>query len=168
MNAMLALLFAALAHSPAQAATPAATASTPASPALTADVLTRYDAVRGALVSDKLPDLVLAARALAAAAPDDGVLAASATSLGAAPDLATARVAFGELSRLLVLRAASTTPPLKVIAYYCPMFDGGFAWWLQPKAGIANPYMGQSMPTCGEELSLKAAQKAALLTASSP
>lgn len=123
------------------------------------DFLTRYDTIRVALVADKLDDAEVAARGLATATAADPTLADPATRLGAAPDAKTARIAFGDLSRALVLELASGGP--KVWVYHCPMWSSGFAWWVQPKAGIANPYMGTSMPECGEEMSLKAAAKAA-------
>ncbi len=143
--------------SPAQAAEPVGAS---VSVAVAPDLLTRYDAIRVALVNDKLDGVTSGARELAAASPGDPSLAAAASALAAAPDLATARVTFGEISRLLVLRFSATTPTPKGVVYFCPMFQG-YAWWIQPKSGIANPYMGQSMPECGEEKSLKAAAKAA-------
>jgi hypothetical protein len=36
-----------------------------------------------------------------------------------------------------------------------------YPYWLQPAAGIANPYMGTSMPRCGEGASFTAAVKKA-------
>jgi DNA-binding GntR family transcriptional regulator len=101
-----------------------------------------------------------AAARLAAAHPDDPALLAAAQAVTAAADSTTARQAFSELSRLLVLRLATTSGAPRVLAYHCPMWEG-YAWWIQLKPGISNPYMGQSMPTCGEETSLKAAIKAA-------
>lgn len=127
---------------------------------LAPDALTRYDAVRTALVDDKLDAVLTAARELATSAAGDTALAESATAVATAQDLGSARIAFGGLSRLLIARVASTSPVPKVVVYHCSMFEH-FAWWIQLKTGIANPYMGQAMPECGEEKSLKSAVKAA-------
>lgn len=161
---MIPLLLAFLQVSPVMAAPIAPEA---ASAAVAPDTLGRYDAIRAALVVDDLPGTKSAASGLAAAAPGDPTLAAAASALGSANDLAAARSAFGELSRLLVTRIAAGHPPPKVFAYHCPMFPG-YARWIQSKAGIANPYMGQAMPDCGEEMSLKAAAKEATKAAISP
>lgn len=139
----------------------AADAATDATPvALTAEVLADYDVVRTALLKDDLAGAVAGARALVARSPADAALVTAAAAVGAAPDLLSARNAFGALSQLLIRRLAAGSGP-KVVTYHCPMFETGFAWWIQPKAGIGNPYMGQSMPSCGEEVSVKAAVKAA-------
>jgi hypothetical protein len=50
--------------------------------------------------------------------------------------------------------------PDGVRAFRCPMTEA-WPYWLQATAGIANPYMGTSMPACGEGTSFKAALKAA-------
>ena len=150
MLPMLALALQAYGAAPEQV--PASSAA--AMPA--ADALARYDAIRLALCDDRLDLAKVAAGALAS----DAGLAGPAVALGAAADVAAARVAFGELSRALVLRLASTASAPRVAVYHCPMWKG-YAWWIQPKAGISNPYMGHAMPECGEEMSLKAAAKAA-------
>jgi hypothetical protein len=149
MLPMIAL--AVLAHAEAPAPVPAsAAANLPV-----AEALARYDAIRLALCEDRLEE----ARSAAGGLSSDGGLAAPAAALVAAADMNAARAAFAELSRALVLRLASGPAP-KVSVYHCPMWEG-YAWWVQRKAGIANPYMGHAMPECGEELSLKAAVKAA-------
>lgn len=117
-----------------------------------------YDRLRIALVADLNAESVAAAQALAAS--PDPEIAAIAGTIAAAPDLPGRRKAFGDLSRILVLRLEAGDLPGKVLVYYCPM-AAGYGYWLQPKAGIANPYMGQSMPGCGNETALKAAVKAA-------
>lgn len=155
------LILLCLATAPVQAASPApAPASASASPAVTSALLAQYDVLRLALLADKLDASVAAAREIVSASAGDSALLTAATAVSAASDLATARTAFGELSRLLIQRLSSTSPAPKALVYYCPMF-AGFPYWLQPKAGLANPYMGQSMPACGEETSLKVALKAA-------
>ena len=132
----------------------------PSSVAVSPDLVARYEVVRLALVQDKLDESHTAARELAAANAADQPVVTAANAVAASPDLTAARVAFGELSRVLIPRVASTSPAPKVLVYHCPMFQG-YAWWFQSKAGIANPYMGIAMPACGSETSVKAAVKAA-------
>lgn len=117
----------------------------------------RYDTVRVALVEDRLDDARAAAAELAKA---DSGLAPHADAVAGAADAAAARSAFAELSRALVVRLSADASAPKVLAYHCPM-AAGYAYWIQSKAGIGNPYMGTSMPACGEERALKAAAKAA-------
>lgn len=123
---------------------------------LSAVAIQSYDVLRAELVEDDDAGATQAARALAATAP---ALTTSATAVADAPDLPAKRVAFGELSRALVLGLGSA-PATKLWAYRCPMVTG-YAYWLQTAPGLANPYMGQAMPACGEGVGLKAAIKAA-------
>jgi hypothetical protein len=131
----------------------------------TAELITRYiagyEAVRIALRNDQLSGAQSAAQQLVALTPGDTPMITAAAAITAATELHSARVGFGALSQVLIARLGSATAAPKVWAYFCPMFDG-FAWWIQAKPGIANPYMGESMPACGEETSLKAATKAAV------
>jgi len=133
------------------AAAPAATAG------ISDDLLARYDAVRAALVLDDLAGARAAALALGESVPTDAPVVSAVAGIAAGPDLATARTAFSGLTAALVPRLAATSR--KVLVYYCPMFTG-YAYWLQARPGLANPYMGQSMPACGEERSGKAAARA--------
>lgn len=121
--------------------------------------LTGYDTLRLALVADDSAAATAAAQAMATSADGDAALAAAASRVVSAKDVAGMRTAFSELSRLVIQRLSGAGSP-RVLAYHCPMY-AGFAYWVQPKAGIANPYMGRAMPECGEEVSLKAAVKAA-------
>ncbi len=74
----------------------------------------------------------------------------SAQRLHQAVDLASARLAFGEVSESLVatmvdnesLRHGRTL-------FSCPMVYDGFAKWVQPSSALDNPYMGLSMALCG-------------------
>lgn len=138
-------------------------------PALAAlgNALTAYEEVRAALAADRLEPVAPAARVAAeqirAAA---GALAGSpapiidcvkqaadnAGALAKAGSLEEARARFGELSRFLVA-LASADPRLQVgwHLFRCPMAKG-FNVWLQRPPAIENPYMGQSMATCGSEL----------------
>lgn len=66
-------------------------------------------------------------------------------ALAAAADLESARTAFYELTKNLVLYRELMTGDKPAVAY-CPMAKKS---WLQPKGEIGNPYHGQSMPKCG-------------------
>lgn len=140
-----------------------ATDRPPATPAAVAPDRARwlagYDTLRLALVGDDSAAAAAAAQAMATAADGDAELAAAASRVASASDVAGMRTAFSVLSRLAIQRLSRARSP-RVLVYHCPMY-AGFAYWVQPKAGIANPYMGRAMPECGEEVSLKSAVKAA-------
>lgn len=142
-----------LAALPARAGEPVWTSVTP-------ELIAHYDAVRIALRNDQLPGARSAAQALSALQPGDTPVVTAAATITAATELHSARLGFGALSQVLIARLGSASGAPKVWAYFCPMFDG-FSWWVQVKPGISNPYMGEAMPACGEETSVKAAVKAA-------
>jgi hypothetical protein len=131
-----------------------------------------YEAIRQALLHDTLDGVPTEARGIEQAVTDlqkrfgtsaAGVtgdkagecqrllpeIASAAHKLAEAKDLATARTAFGELSKPMVRyrEMVSGTRPEVV---YCPMAK---KQWLQPAGTIGNPYLGQKMPTCGEIVS---------------
>ena len=117
--------------------------------------------MRVALVADRLPEAAAAARTLAEQArPSDPALADLAAAVAAAPELPAMRLAYGEFSRTLIQRLGTTGVPKGVFVYRCPMVTT-YAFWLQTTSGLANPYMGTAMPTCGEGVSFKAALAAA-------
>lgn len=118
-----------------------------------------YEAVRVALVADQQAAAAAAATALAGQLSEPAA-AQAANAVAAATSLDAMRLAFGELSRAYVLHLDGTQ---KVYAYFCPM-TAAWGYWLQPAAGIGNPYMGQSMPKCGEGVALRVATKAAATT----
>jgi hypothetical protein len=120
--------------------------------------LASYEAVRVPLAQDRLDDARSGATALASTA--DPPVAAAAREVAASTDVAHARLAFGNLSRAVVIALDAGGVPDGVKAYRCPMTDA-WPFWLQASAGMANPYMGTAMPTCGEGTSFKAAVKAA-------
>jgi hypothetical protein len=128
------------------------------SPTDASSVLAAYDAIRVPLVADQMPAAADAARALAAAAPTPDLAAASLHVANAA-DLTAMRLAYADLSRKLVL-AFAASPPKDLRVYRCPMAPA-YPYWLQDEAGLQNPYMGTSMPGCGEGTTLKEAVKAA-------
>ncbi len=77
----------------------------------------------------------------------DGQLQQIALEGADAADLKAVRAAFKEFSDHLV---AGELPEGFIVAF-CPMADDGKgASWIQPDGVIANPYLGRSMPTCGE------------------
>jgi hypothetical protein len=119
-----------------------------------------YDALRTALALDQFDRSTAAAVELAADLSIDAEMRAAVQAVADAPDLASRRNAFGSLSRTVVLHLASAPDAPKVVVYRCAMFQG-FPFLVQLKNGLVNPYMGQEMPGCGEQVSLKAAVKVA-------
>lgn len=113
-------------------------------------LLLAYDDVRVALVADRFDD---AKREAADLFTSDVAPAARAFVASDDP-----HAAFGELSRALVAYYAAHGVPDGVHAFHCPM-TSAWQYWLQPSGGIGNPYMGVSMPTCGEAVSFAAAAK---------
>jgi hypothetical protein len=157
----LLLVLGAIASAPAaSAADPTASDEIAAAAVPAVNWLPTYEAVRAALASDSAEGAATAASSLQALAEEDPALSAAAGKVGSATGLDAQREAFGALSALLIGRLAADPEPPKIFAYYCPMFEG-FAYWVQPKPGLENPYMGTAMPTCGEQVSLKRAAKAA-------
>jgi hypothetical protein len=80
--------------------------------------------------------------------------------VASASDPDAVRLAFGELSRAVVVVLAAEGVPSGTKVYRCPMVEG-WPFWLQKSPGIVNPYMGLRMPSCGEGTSFGAAAKAA-------
>ncbi len=77
----------------------------------------------------------------------------SATDAARAGALAATRVAFGELSQQLatLLRVFGNPSDATLRLAHCPMaLSGNGADWIQRSEAIENPYMGASMPSCGE------------------
>ncbi len=123
-----------------------------------------YEEVRAELAADRLEGVPAAASRLAGAlrrafeggaglaGPIPGVIeetARAAGSMAAAEDLAAARAAFGDVSRLLLLLGDSD-PRLTEgrHVFSCPMATT-FDRWIQPAEALGNPYMGSAMLTCG-------------------
>lgn len=66
-------------------------------------------------------------------------------------DVQTQRTAFADLS-IAMIATVKNYGPLETTLYqqHCPMANGSRgADWLSDSQNIANPYLGQSMPTCG-------------------
>ncbi len=124
------------------------------------EALTGYDQLRAALVADDDAGSAAAATALAGTAGVDKAIADAGAAVAAAQGISARRLAFGELSKVVIVQLSTQSSPPKSFAYHCPMATG-FQYWVQASMGISNPYMGQSMPACGSEVSLKKAAKAA-------
>lgn len=118
-----------------------------------------YDKIRLALIDDSLDGVAEEAAALgeAARASAGGREAAEvrellpevagvAAELAESAELAAAREAFYELSKVLV-RYRSQVAGERPAVVYCAMAGKS---WLQPSGAIGNPYLGPSMQVCGE------------------
>ena len=127
-------------------------ASLQASEALKA-IVGSYLEIHAQLATDKVDGIKAPAAALVARAETLGeagaAMAKAAKTVGDAPDLATARDAFGALSDAVV--AAAKAEGWKdlgdVKLAYCPMARRS---WLQKDEKIRNPYYGKTMLECGE------------------
>ena len=102
-----------------------------------------YESVSAALVADDLA--VAQAKAAELVGRSDSVeLDAAASAVKNAQNIFEARKAFAGLSALVITAVKGEE------GYYvmqCPMFDNGI--WVQDTDALQNPYMGQSMPSCG-------------------
>lgn len=117
-------------------------------------VFDNYVKVHASLVQDSLEGVPSAATAMVKAIQGDAMkllspeVAAQAKALAQAKDLATARAAFKPLSESLIKHLKDQKVPLGTYhEAYCPMAK---ASWLQTGTTVLNPYMGKSMPHCGQ------------------
>jgi hypothetical protein len=117
-------------------------------------VLDHYLQIQTELVKDSFKGVDEHATAIAKAVTADrmkmlpSVVAKQAESLAKAKDLRAAREAFKPLSGSLVKYLADNKAGQGTYhEAYCPMAK---ATWLQTGKAIRNPYMGKSMPSCGE------------------
>ena len=136
------------------------------------DLLSSYEAIRLSLLEDRWDGADQAAvvhgaleqltadgfdPAAAGVAPENAAKAVelltemkpAGEALAGAEDLDSARAAFYELTKNLVLYRELMSGDKPAVAY-CPMAKKS---WLQPKGEIGNPYHGQSMPKCGRIVS---------------
>lgn len=120
----------------------AASAQAATSPA---SLLPLYGNVCSALAADNCPAAQTAARHLAAQAAQahQPKLAAAATAVGQAHNLAAARQAFRTLSTDAIALARQQKG---YFILHCPMAN---ADWVQTTRTVANPYLGKKMPNCG-------------------
>ena len=107
-----------------------------------------YEPVRAALADDSFAEAKKQAAALATVAKeakrDD--IAATAGAIANASSIADARAAFSTLSDAMIAYRKQAKAGTPAVAY-CSMEK---KYWLQSKGEISNPYLGKSMPTCGE------------------
>jgi Cu(I)/Ag(I) efflux system membrane fusion protein len=138
-------------------------------------VLKAYFALSDALAKDAVQPVPERARALAEAAgalakraegEDKAELArtaervkgaAEASPLRLASDLGEARRGFGQVSKaltgLLADQGGAAMLGEDLFAFECPMAGKfGYKRWLQGTAEMENPYMGQKMLKCGQQL----------------
>ena len=118
--------------------------------------MVQYENVRAALAADNLPAAQKAAGAIVATAiaqhPGEAAPAKHLDYIGAAKDIATAtsldkaREAFVALSKR-ALHLADRQKGYFVV--HCKMFPKGQGDWVQTSPKVSNPYLGQSMSTCG-------------------
>ena len=134
-------------------------------------VLSDYLAIQSALTKDSLEESISSANALAASAPAlanttidnpdasfqlkslSNQLSATSESAAKTDSLAQFRVNFKASSELMKYLVTSFGDGLDSPLYtaHCPMaFNNAGADWLQTTEDIANPYLGVSMPGCGE------------------
>lgn len=112
-----------------------------------------YLQIQVSLADDRLDGVAVAAKALSAEAQKLGAeakpVAANATKLASAKDIAAARTVFGDLSDAMMSYAKATgaTFGRDINVAFCPMVRKS---WLQKGETITNPYYGKSMLTCGE------------------
>ncbi len=127
------------------------------SPALTPAVNSVYDhylKIQSELAQDSLKGIAENANAIAQAVRADNQkalpagVASQAGALAKAADVNSAREAFKPLSQSLIKYLAEhKVHSDSFTEVYCSMAD---ASWLQSDTKVHNPYLGKSMPGCGE------------------
>lgn len=117
-------------------------------------VLAEYGKISDALAKDSVQGIGEHARAIAKAIRDDKGRTLSLSAADRAEKLANAknlkatREAFRSLSdSLIVYLSENKVSSTGLKEAFCPMVQ---ASWLQKGEKLQNPYMGQSMPRCGE------------------
>ncbi len=111
-------------------------------------IFTSYEQGRQALIKGSISDIQKSAKQISVAADDAGQpsIAEKAATLGKAGDLKAARQAFASLSDEVIKYRETRRSDRPVVAY-CSMEKKS---WLQPAGTIGNPYVGESMRSCGE------------------
>jgi len=117
-------------------------------------VLDHYLKIQAALANDSTKGVADNAAAISKAVKADDAktlspdVATVADGLAKAKDLPAARESFKDLSQSLIKYMADKKVKTgKFEEVFCPMAN---ASWLQTNQNIANPYLGHSMPGCGE------------------
>jgi membrane fusion protein, copper/silver efflux system len=83
------------------------------------------------------------------------VLSSSAKAMQSTDDIAKIREQFMLMSRSItgVVKRLGSGGTVAILQFFCPMaFDNRGAHWLQDKEGVENPYFGDMMFQCGEEV----------------
>ena len=117
-------------------------------------VLDHYLKIQAALADDSNKGVSANAAAISEAVKADQTktlspdVANAADALAKAWDLAAARESFKDLSQSLIKYMSDQKVKTgRFEEIFCPMAN---AYWLQTNQAIANPYLGHSMPGCGE------------------
>jgi len=117
-------------------------------------VYDQYLKIQAELAQDSMKGISDQAKAIAEAVKGDKMkmlptdVATEAESLAKAKDLATARESFKALSDSLIKYLTDNKVHSGTYTQvYCPMANAN---WLQSGKDVSNPYLGKSMPTCGE------------------
>jgi hypothetical protein len=113
-----------------------------------------YLKIQAELAKDSIKGVSDHAKAIAEAVKGDKMkmldseVAVEAEALAKTTDLSTAREAFKPLSKMLIKYLADhKVQSGSYTEVYCPMAN---ASWLQADKDVNNPYLGKSMPTCGQ------------------
>lgn len=118
-------------------------------------VYQEYLNLNSALVKGEMAAAKTAAHTLEVGAkelPNGSTIVSSAAKISAANSLEIQREAFSDLSNAMITQVKAVgVASGEIYVDYCPMArnDKG-AYWLSSTKGIANPYYGDSMLTCGE------------------
>lgn len=117
-------------------------------------VYDNYLKIQSSLANDSIKGVSDEANAISKAVKGDSKktlpaeVGTQADTLAKATDLPSAREAFKGLSASLIKYLADhEVQSGSYTEAYCPMAN---ASWLQAGKTVSNPYLGQSMPTCGE------------------
>ncbi len=117
-------------------------------------VLDHYLKIQAAMADDSFNGISTNAAAISEAVKADKAktlssnVTDSADALAKAKDLSTARENFKDLSQSLIQYLADKRVKTgRFEEIFCPMAN---AYWLQTNQDISNPYLGHSMPECGE------------------
>jgi len=117
-------------------------------------VLDHYLNIQAALADDSTNGISANAAAISREVKVDQAktlpseVANDADALAEAKDLSTARETFKDLSQSLIkFLSEKKVNTGEFNEVFCPMQN---AYWLQVSKDIANPYLGHSMPGCGE------------------
>ncbi len=108
----------------------------------------KYEAARQAMLKASLPRVQSSAKELAdaAIAAKQTAIASGADGLSRAANINQARAAFAVVSDEIIKFRNSQSGVRPAVAY-CSMEKKS---WLQPKGAISNPYLDESMRSCGE------------------